>query len=158
MKEVEIKTVDTILDKGVRVPIPTPFLFGKKQVNVIVRRPVMGNMLLISKLYEQMNVPAEFGDDFTAWHKLYTQHAGTVSRIVAVGILRGRVKVKLLSRVFAWYLRWHINSRELAQLAAILVTLSGVQDFLSTIKFLRAMKMTEPRKESPTDEGSQQDG
>ena len=59
MEEVEIKAVDTILDKGVRVPIPTPFflrVIGLTQFGVTVRRPVIGTMLRISKLFVQLQI------------------------------------------------------------------------------------------------------
>lgn len=157
MGEVEIKLVDTILDKGVRVSIPAPLflrLFGLKTVPVIIRRPVLGNMLRISKMYLQMNAPGDFGCDINTWISVFEKTCKPVSRIVAIGILRGRFIGWLLCKPFAAYLRWKLNSGELARIASILVVASGVQDFLNTIKFLRAMKITEPRKESQEEEGS----
>ena len=67
-----------------------------------------------------------------------------VSRIVAVGMLRGKWAGTLFTRPLAWYLRWHMNTRQMAEIAALLVTLSGIQDFLNTITFLRGMKTTAP--------------
>lgn len=151
MKETEINLVDTILDKGVPVPIPAPFFlrwFGIKTINIVLRRPVIGNMLRISKMYLKMKVASDFGDDVNQWLETFTKTAVPVSRIVAIGILRGRFIGWLLCKPLAAYLRWHIDSRLQAEYAGVLVVSSGVSDFLNTIKFLKTMKITEPRKTS----------
>lgn len=153
MEEVEIKAVDTILDKGVRVPIPTPFLLrviGIKQVSVIVRRPVMGTMLRISKRYVQLHVDEEIHEkEWQDWVTMFVDNLIPVSRIVAIGMLRGKWAGLLFTRPLAYYLRWHMNTRQMAEIAALLVTLSGIQDFMNTITFLRGMKTTTPANVSP---------
>jgi hypothetical protein len=153
MSEVEIKTVDTILDKGVLVPVPAPFFFrwfGKMTFNVVVRRPVTGNMLRISKMYLAMKIDQEkAGDDWRNWIEVFATAARPTSRIVAIGMLRGQFSGWLFNRPMGWWLLWHMDTRQQAELAALLVSLSGVQDFMNTIAFLRAMKMTEPRNVSP---------
>lgn len=145
--EVEIKTVDTILDKGVRVPIPAPLflkIFGKRFVYVTVRRPTIASMLMISKLYLQLKVK-EDETDWSSWMMTMAATGKEVSRIVAVGMLRGRLRSRLFGKQLAWYMRGNMDMKQLAEIAVILVTLSGVQDFMNTIKFLRLMKITEPR-------------
>jgi len=148
MQEVEIKAVDTILDKGVRVPIPTPFflrIIGIKQVSVVVRRPVMGTMLRISKRYVQLKVSEKiYEKEWQDWVTMFVGNLIPVSRIVAVGMLRGKWAGLLFTRPLAYYLRWHMNTRQMAEIAALLVTLSGIQDFMNTITFLRGMKTTTP--------------
>lgn len=144
----EIKTVETILDKGVRVPIPTPFFLrwlGLKQINMLVKRPVIGNMLRISRMYVAMRVDdTATGTDWRSWIEVFHRTAKPASRIVAIGMLRGRISGWLFCRPLAWWLRWHLTTGQLAELAALLVSLSGVQDFMNTITFLRGMKMTTP--------------
>jgi hypothetical protein len=147
MVEAEIKTVDTLLDKGVRVAIPAPFflrLFRKRSITVNVKRPVLGNMLRISKLYLQMKVEAN-ENDLGGWIKTLETCAVPVSRICAIGMLRGRYSGWLFTKPLARYLRWNMTTRDLANLAAILVSLSGYQDFTNTIKLLGLMRMTQPK-------------
>jgi hypothetical protein len=146
-EEVEIKTVDTILDRGVRVPIPAPFflkMFGVRTIKIIVKRPVIGNMLRISKMYLKMGVKDEADGDWRNWIDIFAKTVVPASEIVAIGMLRGRIRGRLLCKPLAWYLRWHMDTRQMAELAALLVSLSGVQDFMNTITFLRGMKMTTP--------------
>lgn len=144
----EIKTVETILDKGVRVPIPTPFFLrwiGLKQIGLMVKRPVIGNMLRISRMYVAMRVDdTATGTDWRSWIEVFHRTAKPASRIVAIGMLRGRISGWLFCRPLAWWLRWYLTTGQLAELAALLVSLSGVQDFMNTITFLRGMKMTTP--------------
>lgn len=146
--EMEIKTVDTILDQGVRVPIPAPFFLkwiGIKTIPVVVKRPVIGNMLRISRMYVALKVDDASKDtDWRNWIDVFVRTAKPASRIVAIGMLRGRIRGWLFCRPLAWWLRWHLNTVQLAELAALLVSLSGVQDFMNTITFLRGMKMTTP--------------
>ena len=55
--ETEIKTVETLLDHGVQVPIPAPWLLrklGKKVVTLTVRRPDSETLWKISGLYLRM--------------------------------------------------------------------------------------------------------
>ena len=156
MNEVEIRTVDTILDKGVRVPIPAPLflrVFGKKTVNVTVHRPVMGNMLRISRLYLKLNIDS-IDKGLGEWARLMETCTKPVTRIVAYGLLRGRTTAWLLNRPLAWYLRGCMHHADMANLAAMLVMLSGVQDFSNTIKFLALMKMTGPKNLSQDEAGS----
>ncbi|MEN6423277.1 MAG: hypothetical protein ABFD76_15160 [Smithella sp.] len=148
MQDVEIKTVDTILDQGVRVPVPTPFFlrwFGLQAINLVVKRPVIGNMLRISKMYIKMNMEEKEAEtDWRKWIDVFQRTAKPVSRIVAIGMLRGRISGWLFCRPLAWWLRWHVDTKTLSELAALLVSLSGIQDFMNTITFLRGMKITAP--------------
>ena len=149
-QEIEIKTVDTILDKGVRVPIPAPLflrLFGKRFISVTVRRPTINSMLRISKLYLELRVKDD-NTDWTEWMQTLATSGKDVSRIVSIGMLRDSLRCFLFSRMLAAYLREHIDLRQQAEIAVLLVTCSGVQDFMNTIKFLRLMKITEPRNVS----------
>lgn len=145
--DVEIKTVDTIMDKGVRAPIPAPLflrLLGIRNIRVTVKRPTINSMLRISRMYLSLGIK----DDTKDWPEWMATMAATgkpVSRIVAVGILRDTLLCSLFSRPLAAYIREHMDMRQQAELAVLLVTLSGVQDFMNTIKFLRLMRITEPR-------------
>ncbi len=150
IEDIEIRTVETILDKGVRVSVPTPFflrLIGIKHFNVVVHRPTVASMLNISKHYVELKVD-ETDADWSNWMVVLARAGKPTTRIVAAGMLRGRVAAYLFARPLAWYLRGTIDMKRLADIASILVALSGVQDFMNTIKFLRLMKLTEPRNTS----------
>jgi len=160
MKEVEIEASELLLDKGVRVQIRTPFFMSwlVKHFGITVKRPVLGTMMRISNLYLKMDVEIEKIDagDLKEAHRLLAEHGVNVSRIVAMGMIRGRVTGTLLSKLLGWYLRWSCDAISLAKIAVLLIQLSGVQHFTNTIRFLSAMKMTTPRNQSPEEKGSQQ--
>lgn len=161
MNGVEIQASELLLDKGVRVSLRTPFFLrwiGKPEIGIIVKRPMIGTMIRISESYLKLEVDIAGIDagDIREAHKLIATHGLAVCRIVASGMLRGRISGRLFSGMLAKYLLWHADTIDLARLAMILVSLSGVEHFTNTIRFMEQMKITTPRNLSPEKQGSQQ--
>lgn len=165
MNTVEINAAELLLDKGVRVELRAPFFMRWicKNIGVTVRRPVLGTMMRISRLYLKLGIDISKVDagDMHEAHRLLTEHGDTICRIVATGMIRGRLSGWMFARPLGWYLRWHSDALKLAKLSVLLIELSGVQHFTNTIRFLAAMRMTAPKtmtapKLSPQEKGSQQ--
>ncbi|MDR2968292.1 MAG: hypothetical protein LBV32_01655 [Tannerellaceae bacterium] len=148
--EVEIRTVETLLDKGVRVEIPAPCLFrwfGKKTFNLLVKRPTSQTLYTISGMYMEMkkeNEKLEAGSIGEA-HELLVNCIIPVSRIIAYGIASYWTSAGIRNRLLAWYLRRYLNTRQLADLTSIVITLSGVHDFCNTIRLITGLRMTMPK-------------
>jgi hypothetical protein len=146
----EIKTVETLLDRGVRVELPAPFLlrlFGKKTVSFILKRPTSETMYRISGLYLQMRLGTTKVevDTIDESHRLIAECMVSASRIIAYSIAPHISPLSVRNRFIARYLRRRLNTRELAELWMIVVNLSGVQDFCNTIRSMSTMRMTIPR-------------
>lgn len=161
-KRTEQLAAETLLERGVRVKLPAPRFFqalGRKTISLIVKQPYLGTMLHLSRLC----LKAEFNLDEVdegkpeAAHRLMRDHGKTVARMVAVTILNSRVKIKLFSGIMSTYLLWHMKPNDLVKTAALIVTLSGIQDFTNTIRLVRSMTMTRPRNLSPEVQGSQEE-
>ena len=159
--QVELRAADTLLDRGVRIYLRAPLLlriFGKKMLRVTLRKPTMGTMMAISREYLKMGVSVDGvnnGEDgITEAHLLLSQHGKRVCRIVAMGMLRGRFATLHLSRPLGWWLRWHSSATDLRDALFVLITLSGIADFTTTIRWLRELKMTTPRQTSHEEKGS----
>lgn len=146
----EIKTVETLLDRGVRVELPAPFLWrllGKKKIGFVLRRPTSETIYRISGLYLQMRlgttkVEVETIDES---HRLISECMIPASRIIAYSIAPHISPLSARNRFIARYLRRHLDTRGLAELWMIVVNLSGVQDFCNTIRSMSTMRMTIPR-------------
>lgn len=156
---IERKAAETILERGVRVTLPAPrFLqmLGKKTVNATLRQPTLGTLHTVSSLALKAGFSFEGIDkgDLDAAHQLINQHAATAAKIIAVVLLNSRLKIKLFAGIYGWLLMDRINSRRLAEITVLIVTLSGVQDFTTTIRLIRTMTVTGARNLSPTDRGS----
>lgn len=147
----EIKTVETLLDRGVRVELPAPFLFRlfrKKTFGFILKRPTSETIYRISGLYLKMRlgstkVDVETIDDS---HRLISECMIPASRIIAYAVAPSYSPVSFRNKFIARYLRRHLDTRSLAELWMIVVNLSGVHDFCNIIKSMETMRMTIPKK------------
>jgi hypothetical protein len=153
MKEtphVEKFAADTILQRGVKVKIPAPFLlriFRKKTINVIISSPFEGTMHRVASYYLSTGITFDILEGITVETgiELYAKHGKTISKAVAVAILNGYVKGWLFTKPLAWYLRWHLKPIQLFALTTTLIVYGGVQDFINTTKSVRRMTLTQPK-------------
>ena len=160
-KNVEQLAAETILERGIRVNVPSPRffkLFGKKEVGLVIKQPYLGTLMHMSRLclkagfnlddVDEGKVDAAFG--------LMEKHGRTVAKIVAVIILNSKFKIRLFSNILSYWLLWKMKPRKLVEMVILLITLSGVQDFTTSIRLIRRMKTTTPKNLSPMEQGSQQ--
>ncbi|MBD9165904.1 MAG: hypothetical protein EGQ00_02465 [Parabacteroides johnsonii] len=159
MNKVEMDAADALLDRRLMVNIPAPWwlrMLGKKTFPVYVKRPVYGGLLIMARLTAQMDIDLkklqEKGTELL--FPLIAEQGVTASRIIAHGLLRGQLSHRLLARPLAWYLRWHMNARSMAELAKAIVVTSGAEDFVSITMSEITMKVTTPMMGQPTKEGS----
>lgn len=150
--KVELRAADTLLERGVRVPVRAPLplqIFGKKTVSLIYRQPSLGVLVCISREYLKMGVDVEAleGGSLEEAHRLLRQNGLGVARIAAIGWLGRRRRIRLFAGPAARWMLWAMSPQQLRDVLLMLVTLSGIQDFTTTIKFLHRMNMMQPRGE-----------
>lgn len=150
--QIEQFAADTILQRGVKVKIPAPFLLRKlrikKTVSLTLSSPFEGTMHRVASYYLRTGITMDMVEGLTTEEavKLHAKHGKTISKAVAVAILNGYVTGWLFTKPLAWYLRWHLKSHELYVLTTTLLIYGGVQDFINTTKSVRKMTLTMPRK------------
>lgn len=150
--QIEQFAADTILQRGVKVKIPAPFLLRKlrikKTVSLTLSSPFEGTMHRVASYYLRTGITMDLVEGLTTEEavKLHAKHGKTISKAVAVAILNGYVSGWLFTKPLAWYLRWHLKSHELYVLTTTLLIYGGVQDFINTTKSVRKMTLTKPRK------------
>jgi hypothetical protein len=115
----------------------------------------MGVLICISREYLKMGVDVEAleGGSVEEAHRLLAQSGQRVARIAAIGWLRTRTRIRLFAGLTARWMLWRLSPQQLRDILLLLVTLSGVQDFTHTIRFLRAMNMMSPKTESQGESG-----
>lgn len=153
------QAADTILDKGVRVQLPAPFLLSLvfvRSVGFILRQPTLGQLLRVSSValaagFDLGNL--ESGGINEA-HRLVKQHARALAKIAALLMLRGRLRGQLFAGLLARWLVWKLTPRKLAEITLISVAMSGIEDFTSTIRLIGAMRITHPKNLSHDSDGS----
>ncbi len=148
--DTEIKTVDTLLSRGVQVDLPAPWLlrlFGKKTIPFIVSLPDSETLLQISGLYLRMKKAATTVDAETIdeAHLLIHECMIPASRIVAYGMMSYCSPLSLRNRLLARYLRRHLDTRTMAELWMMICSMSGPHDFIHFIRSMSGMRTTKPR-------------
>lgn len=138
---------EMLLEKGVPVPVKVPLLLrvlGIKTAKMFA--PSLGNRVRISRLYIKMNIPEEQLTETTQLvaETLLEKHAYTHCRIVAMAMYKGWLFPILFNHITALWLKWYGDDKKIMALAELLLLLSGAAVFMSTTRYIRAMKITAP--------------
>ena len=148
--EAELKTVETLLGRGVQVPVPAPFWLrwmGKRYKTLIVRLPDSETLLQISGLYLKMKQAATTlePDTLDETHLMIHECMKPASRIVAYGIAPCYTPLGIRNRLLAWHLRRHLDTRQMMELWTMVASLSGAHDFCNFIRSISAVRITTPK-------------
>lgn len=160
--EVQRKAAETMLERGVRVPLPAPRflrLFGKKTIGVVVHQPYLRTLFTASSfaLSAGFSLDKLEQGETDAALKLVNQHAKTIARIIAVYLLNGKWKNRLFSRLVGSWLFSKLNNQKLLEISVAIILMSRYQDFTSSIRLHKQMSLTimMPKNLSPKENGSQ---
>lgn len=148
--EAELKTVDSLLDRGVQVCVPAPRLLrwlGKPVLAFTVARPDTETLLQISGLYLRMKRASTTLDAETldSAHLMIYECMRPASRIVAYAIMPYCTPFGIRNRLLAWYLRRNMDTRLMAELWMMVASLSGAHDFCNFIRSIAGVKITTPK-------------
>lgn len=147
--QTELHAVETLLQRGVKVKAHAPLffrLFGKKTIVFNLRQPKAGTLHRVASYYLRTGLNQNQLHDITAEEALaiITVHGKSIYKAVATAILNGYWSGKLLTKPFAWWLSWHLTPKAILTLMDILITYGGIQDFMTTTRLVRSMKLTAP--------------
>lgn len=152
-----MKAADTILQKGVRVPIvsaPLLFrIFGRKRIGVVLRQPSVNGILMISRLVVEMGLsPGDFQNmTLTQCYEIINKHGMRAMQIIAISILRWPPAIWFY-KVFARWLSNRMEPLYAGHALYLVLNINGAGDFMNSIR-LFAEKM--PNLLSPRIQGSQ---
>ena len=99
-----------LLDRGVSVPlkdIRIPFRKKPLKLRVVMRRPRLGGLMRLARVYLSLGVTAEQMGKFTKEEEMafLAAHGKEVSRMVAYTLCRGWISRHLLVGMTAWMVR-----------------------------------------------------
>ncbi len=162
MKEqlVKLKAADTILRRGVRVPIVSaPLLlrvFGVRRLSVTLHQPTMGALIMIGRVVAEMGLSSQEFQNLTVeqCYRLVEQYGEKVMQILSIVILRRKKLVERYHERLAVKLLWKIEPTMQAYALRIVLLLNGVADFINSI---RSIQEEMPDLLSPRIQGSQED-
>ncbi|MEJ5316783.1 MAG: hypothetical protein WHS63_07230 [Tenuifilum sp.] len=139
--EVQQRAADVLLDRGVRVKLPAPFWYrivGVRHKSYILRRPKLGTLIAMSRIASGIDVDFDKLDEgnIQEAYRVVAEHGDRVAEFIAVALLNNRHAIERHAVSLARRIAWGISPDRLAEVFSLVVVLSGVQDFLSTIRFV----------------------
>ncbi|MDH8702363.1 hypothetical protein M2138_001725 [Dysgonomonadaceae bacterium PH5-43] len=157
MKKEELLASELLLDLGVAIPVrPLRFLSKKKSRKVLIRRPYMGGLIRFSRIYLKMGVSSEEIKKYNPdeMMEFMTNHGHSVSRMVAVSIVRGFFSYILFGNLVAWWLRWQVHPLFLAEAVIQLIDHTNLDPFKNIIISADKINLMKPRMSHGKENGS----
>lgn len=149
-RRIELEGAEALLDIGVSVPlreIRLPFRKKPLRLRVTMRRPTLGTHAAFAREYLKLGVTPEKMKKFTKEEEMefLARHGKTLSRMVAVTLLRGPLRRRLLLGVTAWWVRERMERRYLLAAARQFARLSGTKAFSPIIASAERTNPMRPR-------------
>lgn len=145
-RETQARAAGVLLEKGVRVRCAAaPLLlrlFGLKKVDIILRQPTLADLIRTSEIIVKMGLdPADLdgmtlGDSF----RLVAGHGREALRVLAIVCGPKWIPESLYAR----WLGRHLNGPEFAEAWTVFVVMSGVSDFIGTIRLMQGTNNLSP--------------
>ena len=141
--EIEALAEKIMSDAGISLPLRLP---GGRHIRWVMRVPNLESRCRMARRYLKMGVTYEELKVYTYEQKLefMVRHTGTVSRMVAYGIVRGRLLGRLLNRPVAWMLRTCMHPAALEEAWMLVVGTMNAVPFGDIIRLAEVMNLMSP--------------
>ena len=128
-----------LLDRGVSVPLKElriPFRKKPLKLRVVMRRPRLGGLMRLARVYLSLGVTADRMKKFTKEEEMafLAAHGKEISRMVAYTLCRGWISRRLLVGVTAWAVRNWMAPEYLDAAMRKFILLLGTDPFTSIIR------------------------
>jgi len=144
----ELKATEALLDVGLSVPLrPLRFKKWKISSRVTIKRPPLGGLLRILRLWLPLNVQAEEIEAMTERERLVfiDKNGKAVSRIVALMICSGFITGKILAPALAAFLRWRCHPDTMLMTTVAFMQLQDTRSFTNITRSVSALNVAAPR-------------
>lgn len=149
-KLIQREVSEALLDIGVSIPLSEIHLPWRKRplrLRVTMKRPTLGAVMRISRIYLGMGVTSEqmrsFNDD--EQKAFIANHGREVCRMISLAVCRGYISRNLFSKLLAWYIRWHVSHRLLMAIVLQFILLLGTENFTPIIASIERISPLKPR-------------
>ena len=141
--EMEILSERVMQDGGISLPLRLP---GGRHIRWVMRVPTYASLLNIGRMYLKLGVRYDEVKEYDFEQKVefITRHGVGVSRMVACGIVRGRILSPLLNRPVAWMLRHWMHPATIAEAWIIVVRMFGTIPFGNIIRLAETINPMSP--------------
>ena len=141
--EIEALAEKIMSAAGISLTLRLP---GGRHIRWVMRVPNLESRCRMARMYLKMGVTYEELKVYTYEQKLefMVRHTGTVSRMVAYGIVRGRLLGRLLNRPVAWMLRTCMHPAALEEAWMLVVGTMNAVPFGDIIRLAEVMNLMSP--------------
>ena len=141
--EMEILSERVMQDGGISLPLRLP---GGRHIRWVMRVPTYASLLNIGRMYLKLGVRYDEVKEYDFEQKVefITRHGVGVSRMVACGIVRGRILSPLLNRPVAGMLRHWMPPAALEEAWIIVVRMFGTVPFGNIIRLAETINPMSP--------------
>ena len=144
----ELKATEALLDIGVSVPLrPLRFRKWKITPRVTIKRPPLGGLLRILRLWLPMNVQAEEIEKMTERERqvFIEKNGKDVTKMVALMVCSGFMTGKLFSPILAVMLHWRCHPDTLLLTTVAFMQLLDTKSFMNITRSVSALNVAAPR-------------
>lgn len=140
--QTELRVSEALLQRGVKVKVRTPLLFS---VTLTLTHPCAGTLHRVASYYLKTGITQSMLDSVSVEDalKLMVKSKTMIYRAVAAALINS-FWFGFLIRPLAFWLSWGMNTKMAVTLLNILVAHGGLEDFMSTTRSIRQMKLTAP--------------
>lgn len=148
--QTELRATETLLKRGVRVKVRAPFwlrLFGKKSINLTLRTPTGGSLLRAGYWYLLCQLSVDKLEDLSMEDALLfkVKYGDNIYKSLACLFMGNELLTKLFLKPYANWLKESLTDSETLTLLQLVLVHGGLQDFMSTTRYIRGVMITAPK-------------
>lgn len=144
---VEAFAADTLLERGLRLPISVPLFFRLLGIRAKCYQPSLGNKIRINRRYLPMKLAPEKLKQIslTEADELMIKHGNRLSQIVAFGMVKGWLAPLILVWFIGKWIKWYMQPKHICAIAYVMIAQSGTADFIDTTRCIDRMQILLPQ-------------
>ena len=144
--EIQKQVADNILERGIKIKLPAPFLLriiGIKEVSRVITSPKLGTLIAMSRVSSDLNVQLDKLLEGSIGYatELAENYGEYVAEWIAIAILNDKREIDKHAKKLARKLLWFYTPKQLGEAFMLIVLLSGVEHFTNTIRFMDGMNL-----------------
>mgnify|MGYP003667690473 CR=1 FL=1 len=145
----ELHAAYAIMERGVRATVRAPLFLrciGIKKIPIILRKLYAGTLFRVSALYLSTGITEEDLKEISQEKalELMNKHENAIYMAVACALINSKFLGRLFTKLLAGYLKENLTIQETMALLEICLVYNGVSDFMTTTRYVRALKITDP--------------
>jgi hypothetical protein len=145
----ELHAAYAVLERGVRAKVRAPLflrMLGIKTIPITLTKLYAGTLFRVSALYLSTGITEDDlkETDTEKALELMSKHGKAIYLAVACALINSKTLGRIFAKPLAGYLRESLTVRETMTLLEICLIYNGVSDFMTTTRYLRALKITDP--------------